>query len=146
MNATLSDPVFQLYALCCSILIITLYGLGFWTAKIRNDRKVVINAEDSKINGGAKVGDIEHADVLRIKRAHLNALENAVPFFVIGLLYTMTSPTLTMARVLFFLFVGIRVFHAIFYLSAKQPFRTMSFAIGAIVNLTMVVQVIRAVV
>jgi uncharacterized MAPEG superfamily protein len=47
-------------------------------------------------------------------------------------------------QVLFFLFVGIRLFHAIFYLTAKQPFRTMSFAVGALVNLAMVVEVVRA--
>ena len=50
-----------------------------------------------------------------------------------------------MARGLMFAFVGIRLLHALFYLNAKQPFRTASFAIGALLNLTMVVQVVRAV-
>ncbi len=138
------EPVFGLYAACSSILIVTLYALGFWTARIRNARRAVVNAEDVKVNSGAVVVEVEHPDVQRIKRAHLNALENAVPFFVIGFLYTQTAPGLTFARALFLSFVAIRTLHALFYLNAKQPFRTASFAIGAVINLVMVAQVLRA--
>jgi prostaglandin-E synthase 1 len=142
----LADPVFRLYAISVAIIIVTLYGLGFWTAKLRNDRKAVVNPEDVAINGGAAVVEVEHPDVQRIKRAHINALENAVPFFAIGFLYALTSPNLTMATILYFGFVGIRLLHMVFYLSARQPFRTLSFIIGGIINLIMVVQVVRAVV
>lgn len=145
MNA-FNDPVFQAYVLSVSIVIITLYGLGFHTAKTRADRKIVVNPEDTSVNGGATVADVDHPDVQRIKRAHQNLLENAVPFFAIGFLYSLTTPNLAFARVLFAAFVLIRVFHAVFYLTAKQPFRTISFAVGALVNLTMVVQVLRVVV
>jgi prostaglandin-E synthase 1 len=139
------DPVFALYALCSSILVITLYALGFLTAKTRADRKAVVNHEDVKVNSGASVVEVEHPDVQRIKRAHGNALENAVPFFAIGFLYTQTAPGLGAARAIFIAFVAIRTLHALFYLNAKQPFRTASFAIGALLNLAMVVQVVRAV-
>lgn len=141
----LSQPVFQLYAFVSSLIIIILYGLGFWTAKVRAEKKAVINHEDVAINGGASVVDVEHPDVQRIKRAHGNAIENAVPFFAIGFLYTQTDPSLTMARILFFTFLAFRLFHALFYLGAKQPFRTLSFTVGALVNIVMIVQVIRAV-
>ncbi len=138
-----NEPVLQLFALSSAVVVVTLYGLGFATAKKRADRKLVINPEDVAVNSGAKVGDGEHPDVLRIKRAHLNGIENAVPFFVLGFLFTMTDPSLTLARVLFGTFVGIRVLHAVFYLSAKQPFRTASFAVGAIVNLVLLEEVVR---
>ncbi len=141
----LHDPLFGLYAACASILILTLYGLGFWTAKIRAQRRAVVNPEDVKVNSGAAVVEVEHPDVQRIKRAHLNALENAVPFFVIGFLYCQTAPGLGVARALFIAFVTVRVLHALFYLNAKQPFRTASFALGAVINLAMAVQVLRAV-
>lgn len=146
MDSIFRDPVFQAYALSVAVLVTALYGLGFHTAKTRAARKIVINHEDVGINGGAKVADLEHVDVQRIKRAHLNLLENAVPFFAIGFLYTLTAPGLGFARALFAVFVVIRLFHAVFYLSAKQPYRTLSFAVGALVNLTMVVQVLRVVV
>ena len=143
----LSEPAFQLYAFCSAALVVTFYGLGFWTAKLRAERKVVVNPEDIQVNPkGAVVADVEHPDVQRVKRAHLNAIENAVPFFAIGFLYTLTAPGMMMTRILFLTFLAVRVFHALFYLNAKQPFRTASFAIGAIVNLVMVVQVLRAVI
>jgi glutathione S-transferase len=145
MTTLLSQPVFSLYALCCAILGVSLYAIGFWTAKIRNDRKAIVNHEDVKVNSGAKVVEVEHADVQRLKRAHMNAMENAVPFFVIAFIYSQTSPSLTVARALFFSFVAIRVLHAIFYATAKQPFRTLAFTLGALINLAMVVQVLRAV-
>ena len=145
MTTLLSQPAFSLYALCSAILVVTLYAIGFWTAKVRNDRKAIVNHEDVKVNSGAAVVDVEHPDVQRLKRAHMNAIENAVPFFVIAFLYTQTSPSMTVARALFFTFVAIRVLHAIFYATAKQPFRTLAFTVGAIINLAMVVQVLRAV-
>ena len=144
MPTLISLPAFQLYAICSSILILSLYGLGFFTAKLRNDRKLVVNHEDVIMNGNAKLVDTEHSDVLRVKRAHLNALENAVPFFVIGFIYTQTNPSLLMVQILFFTFVAARLLHAFFYVIARQPFRTLMFALGTIVNITMVVQVIRA--
>lgn len=137
------QPVLQLFAVCCAVLVATLYALGFLTAKTRADRKAVLNPEDVKVNSGASVVEVEHPDVQRVKRAHLNGLENAVPFFILGFLYTLTDPSMTMASVLFLTFVGIRLFHAVFYLSAKQPFRTASFAVGALVNIVMLVQVVR---
>jgi uncharacterized MAPEG superfamily protein len=145
MTTLLSQPAFSLYAICSAVLVVSLYAIGFWTAKVRNDRKAIVNPEDVKVNSGASVVDVEHPDVQRLKRAHTNAIENAVPFFVIAFLYTQTSPSMTVARALFFTFVAIRLLHAIFYATAKQPFRTLAFTVGAIVNLAMVVQVLRAV-
>ena len=145
MSSLLEQPAVALYAICSSFLIFSLYALGFLTAKTRADRKAIINPEDAKVNRGASVVEVEHPEVQRLKRAHSNAIENAVPFFVIGLLYTQTAPGLTAVRVLFFSFVAVRLLHAIFYATATQPFRTLSFVVGALVNLAMVVQVLRAV-
>lgn len=138
------EPVFQAYVLAASAAIILMYALGFLTAKTRADRKIVLNREDAKINGGATVAEVEHADVARLKRAHQNAIEATVPFLAIGFLYAMTAPGVTMARALFAVFVIARLLHAIFYVGAKQPFRTIAFGIGTLANVIMVVQVVRA--
>jgi len=145
MTPLIAHPAFQLYALCSAFLILVLYALGFYTAKVRADRKKVLNFEDVRINGGAVVVEVEHPDVQRVQRAHRNALENAVPFFAIGFLYTQTSPSMAMLQGLFVVFISVRLLHAIFYLGARQPFRTVSFAVGGLVNVIMAVQVIRAV-
>jgi microsomal prostaglandin-E synthase 1 len=142
MNA-FADPVFQAYTLAVAIIVVTLYALGFLTAKRRAERKIVVNHEDVSVNRGASVADAEHPDVLRIKRAHLNLMESAIPFFAIGLLYTFTGPSVSLARALFGVFVVARLCHAIFYVSARQPLRTAMFALGALTNVVMVVQVLR---
>ena len=145
MNALLDQPVFQAYAVSSALLVVGLHALAGATGHIRSGRKTVLNREDPKVYKGASVVDFEHADVQRAKRAHLNLLENALPFFVIGFVYTLTDPSLVMARVLFFGFVALRLLHELFYMKAIQPARAMAFFGGMIVNLVMVAQVLRAV-
>lgn len=145
MTPLISQPVFQTFALCSVLLVLLMYAIGFWTAKVRNDRKSVINPEDVKVSRGSVPVEVEHPDVQRLKRAHLNALENTVPFIIIGFLYSQSSPAPTVAGAFYFTFVAARLAHLIFYVGARQPFRTMSFALGAIINVTMAIQVLRAV-
>ena len=66
MNTLLTQPAFQAYAVAVAILVVTLYGLGFNTARVRAARKVVVNPEDVGINGGARVADND-----QIGRAHV---------------------------------------------------------------------------
>ncbi len=103
----------------------------------------MVNHEYVGVNPRAQVVEVEHPDVARVKRAHSNAVEAALPFLVIGLIYTQTMPNLTFARVLFAVFVVVRLLHSLFYVNAKQPFRTASFAVGAVSIVIMLVQVIR---
>jgi len=131
-----------IYALCAAILGAQLILIAFWTGTVRVKRKVYINPEDATFNK-ADQGD-DHPDVLRVKRAHQNALENAVPFFAIGALYAATSPSKTAALAYMGTFTVVRVLHTFFYLGGKQPFRTLCFAIGALATLGMAQHVIRA--
>lgn len=137
------SPALQLYALTSAILGIHLLLLALWTGTVRSFRKQYVNQEDSQMLKGAVV-EVEHVDVLRAKRAHQNALENAVPFFVIAFLYALTSPTQGAAQIYFFTFLGARVLHSVFYLLGRQPFRTLSFAVGVLALFGMAFQVVRA--
>jgi glutathione S-transferase len=145
MNPLLGQPVFQAYAVASALLVLGLHAVAWATGHVRSGRKTVLNREDTKVYKGASVVDLEHADVQRAKRVHLNLIENALPFFVIGFVYTLTDPSLVMARLLFFGFVALRLLHALFYMKAIQPARAMSFFGGMLVNLVMVAQVLRAV-
>lgn len=144
MNSAFLEPVFAAYSLAALATVSLLYALGFLTAKRRAERKIILNPEDLIVTPGAQLADAEHPDVLRLKRAHQNLLESAVPFLLIGFLYTATAPSVTLARALFAAFVVTRLLHAIFYLGAKQPMRTISFALGILVNVVMLVQILRA--
>jgi uncharacterized MAPEG superfamily protein len=137
------DSAVRIYALVSTLVAVHLILLAFWVGTVRTMRKQFTNPEDKIVIKGALV-DADHTDVLRAKRAHLNALENAVPFFAVGALYAVTSPSLMGAQVYFFTFLGARVLHSLFYLWGRQPFRTLTFAVGALATLGMAVHVIRA--
>jgi glutathione S-transferase len=137
------SPALKMYAFTSSILALQLIALALWTGTVRAMRKVFVNPEDAALNK-AKQSEDDHEDTQRVKRAHMNLLENAVPFFVVGLLFALTQPSAVAAQAYFFTFLGARVLHSIFYLWGKQPFRTMMFALGALCIIGMAVQVIRA--
>ncbi len=142
MQTLLDNPALKTFALACAVLVLQLIALSLWTGTVRAMRKTWVNPEDATLNKGTQ-SDSDHPDTQRVKRAHQNALENDVPFFAIGLMYALMSPSKTGAQAYFFTFVATRLLHSMFYLWGKQPFRTMMFAIGVLAMIGMSVQVIR---
>lgn len=132
MSPLLRTPAFEAYALACLALVGLFYLLAFRTGGVRTRAKAVVNPEDVRVYAGAAVVEIEHADVQRVKRAHLNLLENSVPFFVVGLLFALTEPGLLVASTLYGLFVASRVLHAVVYLSGRQPVRSAAWFLGVV--------------
>jgi len=70
-------------------------------------------------------------------RAHLNDIENIVPFTLIGLLYLSTLPAPSTAILLFRVFTVARFVFSVVFLMHLQPFRTISFTVGLIVMVYM---------
>ncbi len=145
MHALTDNPALKIYAISGSIIAVQLLLLALWTGTVRVKNKTWVNPEDAQLNKGQQA-DADHPDVQRVKRAHQNALENAVPFFALGLLYALTGPAAGAAQIYFYVFVAARVLHSIFYLWGRQPFRTMMFAVGVLAMLGMAVQVFRTVI
>jgi len=143
MQPFLDNPALKIYALAGAIVAVQLILLALWTGTVRTMRKTFVNPEDAALNKAEQV-EADHPDVQRVKRAHQNLLENALPFFAVGLLYALTNPRPGAAQIYFFTFVGARLLHSVFYLWGKQPFRTLMFAVGALCVIGMAVQVIRA--
>jgi uncharacterized MAPEG superfamily protein len=141
----MESQAFQLYALTSALLCVLLMVLAGWTGATRAIRKQFVIPEDKAVNKGALV-EREHPDATRAIRAHMNAMENCVPFFVLGMLYVATGATKTGAQGYFFTFLGARVVHAIAYLTGKQPLRTIAFAVGVAAMFGMAFHVIRAVI
>ena len=74
------------------------------------------NPEDVGIgsNKQAKV-TLSDPDVERVRRNHLNDIENILPFVIIGCLYVSTNPTAIVALWHFRVFFFSRIFHTIAY-------------------------------
>uniref|UniRef100_A0A9L0JYL0 Microsomal glutathione S-transferase 1 n=1 Tax=Equus asinus TaxID=9793 RepID=A0A9L0JYL0_EQUAS len=83
-------------------------------------------------------------DPKRSERAHLNDLENIVPFLGIGLLYSLSGPDLSTAILHFRIFVGARIYHTIAYLTPlPQPNRALAFFVGYGVTLSMAYRLLK---
>ena len=142
MNPLHDNPALHLYAICSAVLALQLLLLAGWTGTVRVMRKTYVNPEDAKLNK-AEQSEADHPDVQRVKRAHQNAIENVLPFFVVGALYVLSGPSKLGAQAYLITFTVARLLHSLFYLFGKQPFRTMMFAIGVLSIVGMAVHVLR---
>lgn len=79
-------------------------------------------------------------------RCHHNDLENIIPFVIVGLLYALTGPELSVALLHFRIFAGARIFHTIAYIGAlPQPSRALSWVLGMLVTFSMAYRVLNTV-
>ena len=79
--------------ICSATLVMNLLFLANGTALARAKRKEVLNPEDKNIslNAESTVQEINQEQVARWRRAHLNALENILPFLPMGFLYLIAA-------------------------------------------------------
>jgi uncharacterized MAPEG superfamily protein len=141
MNALAETAAFRPLALSMVIVALQLVALALWTGTVRVMRKQYVNPEDARLNK-ATAAEVDHPDVQRVKRAHQNLLENAVPFFAVALLFVLSGHSRSAVATYCYTFTGARLAHSLFYLWGRQPFRTMCFAIGVLTIIGMGVQVI----
>ncbi|VVC38969.1 Membrane associated eicosanoid/glutathione metabolism-like domain,Membrane-associated [Cinara cedri] len=96
----MSNPVFECYAFYGCILILKTIAMSFITAFQRMKKKVCMNPEDVVLRQGAEV-KFDDPDIERIRRAHLNDLENIPIFLITGLLFVTSNPPEMLANNLF---------------------------------------------
>jgi glutathione S-transferase len=128
------DPALRTFAITSTILALHLIVLALYTGSIRIRRQVY-----------PKPGATEEQDIERVKRAHMNAIENLVPFAIVGGLYvTAAHPSATAAAIYLWTFTAARLLHSAVYLAQKQPHRTILFTIGVLCTFGMGFHVLRA--
>lgn len=95
------------------------------------------NPEDCCLGKGFEVKT--HEDVERCRRAHLNDLENVVPFLIVGLLFILTEPHVVVTCWLFRIVGVTRILHSIFYAvyPVRQPVRAILYYITYVIVLYM---------
>ncbi|KAK2494696.1 hypothetical protein MC885_018879 [Smutsia gigantea] len=134
LTELMQNEVFLAFASYATIVLLKMMLLGPATGFYRITRKAFANPEDCASFGkgeDAKKYLRTEDRVERTRRAHLNDLENIVPFLGIGLLYSLSGPDLSTALLHFRLFVGARIYHSIAYLMPlPQPNRALAFYVG----------------
>ncbi|XP_032545089.1 microsomal glutathione S-transferase 1 [Chiroxiphia lanceolata] len=143
------NEVFRAYATYAAIVLLKMMLLSLITVYYRMTRKAVGNPEDTASFGkgdDAKKYLRTDADVERVRRNHLNDLENIVPFVGIGLLYALSGPELSTALLHFRIFTGARILHTFAYLiPLPQPSRGFSWAVGYAMTISMAFKVLKTV-
>lgn len=144
MPELLSDANFRSLIQVDTLLVLWLMAMSNYTSAIRIRRKVYATPEDYAFNRKQPSSSPDEA-VERSRRLHQNHLENVVPFLVLSVLYAFTRPSHATLAWLFWGFFAARVLYTVFYIRAMQPYRTIAFAVGALLMFAMAVLALHAV-
>ncbi|CAL7937029.1 unnamed protein product [Xylocopa violacea] len=113
-----------------SVLALKLIAMAPLTARYRIKNKVFANPEDAATLKGSKVV-FNDPDVERVRRAHLNDLENIPLWYIVTFMWLTTGPSVWLASTLMKTFVIARIVHTASYaIFPKQPHRALAFAVG----------------
>lgn len=95
-----------------------------------------MNPEDVFFNKSFEVKQDDEVD--RVRRSHLNDLENILTFILLGLCFIFTEPNLAFASWLFRIAGISRIAHSFIYVcKVRQPFRAMAYYIPYVICLYM---------
>ncbi|XP_030625000.1 microsomal glutathione S-transferase 1 [Chanos chanos] len=142
----IDNEVFLAFSTYATIVILKMMLMSPMTSYLRLTKKVFANLEDTTLvtstEDKKKMVRVD-PDVERVRRCHQNDLENIIPFVLIGLLYTLTGPDLSIALLHFRAFVCSRLFHTVSYvLALPQPSRALSWMVGMAVTISMAYRVL----
>ncbi|KAM8828387.1 prostaglandin E synthase [Spinachia spinachia] len=145
MAALVTSEAFSCFGFYGVLLVLKMYMLAIITGQVRLRKKAFANPEDALRHGGLQFHR-EDPYVERCRRAHLNDLENILPFLFLGAIYSMTGPCLVVARLHFLVFFMARNLHTAAYLfSMKAPTRSLAYVVAQIPCVSMAVQILTAV-
>ncbi|MCA9658646.1 MAG: MAPEG family protein [Myxococcales bacterium] len=128
------------YGVTTLVLCLNLTLLWIASGAARTKTKQTLNPEDAQtVMKGADVVDSDPDAVARVLRAHTNTLANTVPFLFIGQVYVAAGVDAMMAWIFMGTFAAARVLYSVCYLRGIQPWRTVTFGIGMLATLGMLV-------
>ncbi|MGH0167936.1 UNVERIFIED_CONTAM: hypothetical protein FKN15_053781 [Acipenser sinensis] len=119
----LDNEAFGSFVFYSTLLIIKMYIVAIITGQVRLRKKV------------------RNTALSLVTLAHHNDMENIFPFLFLGAVYSMTEPTLLIARTHFQVFFLGRVVHTVAYLLAlKAPTRSLAYIVAQVPCFSMAVR------
>ncbi|XP_019721779.1 microsomal glutathione S-transferase 1 [Hippocampus comes] len=140
MLELMQDEVFKAFSTYALIVILKMMLMSPLTTFYRFRKGSFATEEDVAFKPAEERKKLlrTHPDVERVRRCHLNDLENVLPFVLVGLFYALSGPELPAALLHFRIFAGSRIFHTISYVGAfPQPCRALSFLVGLAATISM---------
>lgn len=149
---TMDNPVFVTYMIAAAIMILKIMGQG-WITVYRMLKSVsgLASPEDLRpglINRNPRPEQLELNDYVdRSRRMHRNDLENIPAFLAVGLLFVAAAPSILLANILMYTFVGARLLHTLAYATKRShEVRATLYTIGSVVVIFMALYVLAAVI
>lgn len=145
ISALTTNPSFLIYSATMVVLCLNVLGLWAYSGAVRNKSKTTMNREDPEtVSKGAALVEVDPPEVARVLRAHRNAADNILPFAVLALLFVLWGASPFLTGIFCGVFAFARIVHTLSYLGGRQPWRTLSFAVGGGATLVMVGFLVRA--
>lgn len=147
---SLANPLFATYAIAASIMILKAVGMSWLTVvrmmQVKGGYRSPEDLRRTPLNPAPNPAQIQPDErVERIRRIHLNDLENLPFFLAAGFLYVLSGPSLTEARWVFYGYVVSRMLHFAAYLSARtHDTRATLWTIGSLMLVYMTVRTLVA--
>jgi glutathione S-transferase len=140
---TLHNPLFATYVIAATLMILKAHGMSWLTVarmlKVNGGFRSPEDIKTTPMNPSPSAEQLEPNEyVNRIRRIHLNDLENLPFFLVAGFLYVLTEPSLLLAQCLLYGYVASRLLHFAAYLSARtHDTRAKLWTVGSLILLFM---------
>ncbi len=128
----------RMYAITAIVLAIKMSAISIVQGRARVAAGVFVNPEDAK-TFRASEGPEDAPAVRRASRAWLNDLENIPIFLILCGIYVMAGLSAGAFVIYCLIFIVARIAHTICYLNSIQPLRTISYTVGAIVTVALMV-------
>lgn len=138
-SLSLRDPLFATYVIAASLMILKAVAMSWLTVvRMMQAKGGFRSPEDLRktpLNPEPNAKQLEPDErVERIRRIHLNDLENLPFFLAAGFLYVLTGPPLLLAQALLYGYVVSRLLHFAAYLSARtHDTRATLWTIGSLI-------------
>lgn len=142
---SLADPLMQTWAIAAALMILKTLSMAWLTViRMMQEKGGYRASEDlrqTRLNPAPDPAQLAPNErVERMRRIHMNDLEN-VPFFLVaGLLFILTAPPLWLAQVLLYGYVLSRLAHFWAYATARtHDTRATFWTIGALIIMGMAI-------
>lgn len=139
----LQNPVFQVYTVAASVMVLKVMGQGWMTVyrmlKVNGGWASPEDLRPGMINKTPNVSQLDSNDfVERSRRMHRNDLENIPAFWISGLLFVFAEPGLILAQILLYGFVVARLLHSIAYATQRShEVRATFYTLGSVIVVLM---------
>ncbi|XP_058834924.1 microsomal glutathione S-transferase 1-like [Topomyia yanbarensis] len=138
-----NEEVYRTYVFWAAVLVGKMLIMSILTGMQRFRKKAFVNPEDIATMPKLKL-KFDDPDVERVRRAHLNDLENILPYFVIAFFYILTNPEAWIAMNIFRAVAVARIMHTLVYavVVIPQPARAISWFIPYAASIFMTIKTV----